>query len=188
MKESWSFSFENKFIFNGFSIDETEFRNWLSKGVAATPEFTSNEHQVDLQNILESTANISPSYGTTTAAQNNIYNDPNPKIFRRPAPGGPVTYQQKILVRFLQPPAVPPPGVKCSQFKLQNPQCLFLLLAIDYKRSTTTTTTSTTTTGRASMCKTSSSTTPINLAWTTTDCTSCDSQSNRLQKKESIST
>jgi len=41
----------------------------------------------------------------------DIYNDPNPQIVRRSATGGPVTYQQKILVRFLQPPALPPPGV-----------------------------------------------------------------------------
>lgn len=40
-----------------------------------------------------------------------IFNDPNPQIVRRAADGGPVTYQQRILVRFLQPPAVPPPGV-----------------------------------------------------------------------------
>ncbi|CAF4436592.1 unnamed protein product, partial [Rotaria magnacalcarata] len=38
------------------------------------------------------------------------FNDPNPQIIRRAAVGGAVTYQQKILVRFLQPPPVPPPG------------------------------------------------------------------------------
>lgn len=41
----------------------------------------------------------------------NLFNDPNPQIVRRAATEGPVTYQQKILVRFLQPPPVPPPGV-----------------------------------------------------------------------------
>lgn len=45
----------------------------------------------------------------TSAA--GLFNDPNPQIVRRAAIGGAVTYQQKILVRFLQPPAVPPPGV-----------------------------------------------------------------------------
>jgi len=42
---------------------------------------------------------------------NNVYKDPNPQIIKRAAIGGAVTYQQKILVRFLQPPPVPPPGV-----------------------------------------------------------------------------
>jgi hypothetical protein len=39
------------------------------------------------------------------------YKDSNPQFVRRPAQGGPVTYTQNIKVRFLQPPAVPPPGV-----------------------------------------------------------------------------
>ncbi|CAF0714167.1 unnamed protein product [Adineta steineri] len=41
---------------------------------------------------------------------NGVYNDPNPEIIRRAATEGPLTYQQKILIRFLQPPPVPPPG------------------------------------------------------------------------------
>jgi hypothetical protein len=40
-----------------------------------------------------------------------LYKDPNPEVIRRPAPGGAQTYTQKIVVRFLQPPPVPPPGV-----------------------------------------------------------------------------
>ncbi|CAF2818352.1 unnamed protein product [Rotaria sp. Silwood2] len=39
-----------------------------------------------------------------------LYQDPNPQIIRRPAPGGAQTYTQRVLVRFLQPPQVPPPG------------------------------------------------------------------------------
>ncbi|CAF0811393.1 unnamed protein product [Rotaria sordida] len=39
-----------------------------------------------------------------------LYLDPNPRILRRPATGGGVTYAQNIKVRFLQPPPVPPPG------------------------------------------------------------------------------
>lgn len=41
----------------------------------------------------------------------SLFHDPNPQIVRRATTEGPVTYQQKILVRFLQPPPVPPPGV-----------------------------------------------------------------------------
>ncbi len=42
----------------------------------------------------------------------NLYIDPNPQIIRRPAQGGQLTYTQNIKIRFLQPPPVPPPGVK----------------------------------------------------------------------------
>jgi hypothetical protein len=45
-----------------------------------------------------------------TDAQGN-YKDSNPQVVRRPAQTGPLTYSQNIKVRFLQPPAVPPPGV-----------------------------------------------------------------------------
>jgi hypothetical protein len=46
-----------------------------------------------------------------TDAQGN-FKDSNPQIIKRPAPSGPLTYTQNIKVRFLQPPAVPPPGVR----------------------------------------------------------------------------
>jgi hypothetical protein len=48
-----------------------------------------------------------------TDAQGN-FKDPNPQVVRRPAQNGPLTYSQHIKVRFLQPPAVPPPGVRYS--------------------------------------------------------------------------
>ncbi|CAF4142714.1 unnamed protein product, partial [Rotaria sordida] len=40
----------------------------------------------------------------------NIYHDPNPRIIRRARSTSPVTLEQRVLVRYLQPPAVPPPG------------------------------------------------------------------------------
>ncbi|CAF1400637.1 unnamed protein product, partial [Didymodactylos carnosus] len=55
----------------------------------------------------------SSSYGAGSAYATDsqgLYQDSNPQIIRRPAPGGGVTYKQNILVRFLQPPPVPPPG------------------------------------------------------------------------------
>ena len=42
----------------------------------------------------------------------NLFLDPNPQIIRRPAQGGLLTYTQNVRVRFLQPPPVPPPGVR----------------------------------------------------------------------------
>ena len=61
------------------------------------------------------TTNYSATQSTTvqqyeTDAQGN-FKDANPQVIRRPAQGGPLTYTQNIKVRFLQPPAVPPPGV-----------------------------------------------------------------------------
>ena len=40
-----------------------------------------------------------------------LYKDPNPQIIRRPAQDQQVTYTQNIKIRFLQPPAIPAPGV-----------------------------------------------------------------------------
>jgi len=54
---------------------------------------------------------------TTLSSTGELYQDPNPpQVIRRPAAQGPVTYQQKISVRYLQPPPLPPPGVSLNQF------------------------------------------------------------------------
>ncbi|CAF5131593.1 unnamed protein product, partial [Rotaria magnacalcarata] len=42
---------------------------------------------------------------------NNIYIDSNPQIIRRTTTENPVTYEQRVLVRYLQPPPLPPPEV-----------------------------------------------------------------------------
>jgi len=41
----------------------------------------------------------------------DIYKDSDPLIIRKATVESPVTYQQRILVRYFQPPDVPPPGV-----------------------------------------------------------------------------
>ena len=41
----------------------------------------------------------------------DIYRGATPQIIRRTATEGPITYEQQIHVRYLQPPPVPPPGV-----------------------------------------------------------------------------
>lgn len=41
-----------------------------------------------------------------------LFHDPNPQIIRRPARAGVLTYTQNIQIRFLQPPPLPPPGVR----------------------------------------------------------------------------
>jgi hypothetical protein len=85
-----------------------------------------------------STANVSPQYhlvngnnaanvavGASTALSSKatnytgeLFQDPNPpRLIRRPAAQGPLTYRQNVSVRFLQPPPIPPPGVS---FTCQN--------------------------------------------------------------------
>ncbi|UJR15043.1 hypothetical protein I4U23_002016 [Adineta vaga] len=76
-------------------------------GNAATASASSIELAQSGSGTIESSSAQQISQFTSSAG---LYNDPNPQIIRRAAVGGAVTYQQKILVRFLQPPAVPPPG------------------------------------------------------------------------------
>ena len=42
----------------------------------------------------------------------DIYKDRSPQIIRRAATDTPVTYEQRVFVRYLQPPKLPPPGVE----------------------------------------------------------------------------
>jgi hypothetical protein len=57
---------------------------------------------------------------TLYSSTNGIFNDPNPQVIRKAAIGGAVTYEQKILVKFLQPPPVPPPGVNTSFYSYRS--------------------------------------------------------------------
>ena len=66
------------------------------------------------------TSNIQQTNQYLSQTGTNLFNDPNPQIIRRAATEGPVTYQQKILVRFLQPPPIPPPGVIDGIFIVKN--------------------------------------------------------------------
>ena len=47
---------------------------------------------------------------------NDIYKDPNPQVIHRAALEAPIRYEQQVQVRYLQPPAVPPPGVMKQTF------------------------------------------------------------------------
>ncbi|CAF2589127.1 unnamed protein product [Rotaria sp. Silwood2] len=99
-----------------------------------TSRFDRNKYEVSCQNASEYTADKYISCGSTAVASemindtvirtnsseetnqyleksaNNIYKDPNPQIIRRATTECPVTYEQRVSVRYLQPPAVPPPG------------------------------------------------------------------------------
>jgi hypothetical protein len=88
-----------------------------SAGVGANGFDTSTHSGA---NLAAAAASSSSSFEASSAQQQiqqyainsqGLYQDPNPEIVRRPAPGGQVTYTQNIKIRFLQPPAIPPPGV-----------------------------------------------------------------------------
>ena len=77
--------------------------------------------------LASASSNTGASYETSsfeqqssTSARNyatdaqGLYQDSNPQIIRRPAPGGAQTFTQRVVVRFLQPPPIPPPGVSIS--------------------------------------------------------------------------
>ncbi|CAF3293549.1 unnamed protein product [Rotaria sp. Silwood2] len=102
------------------NIDKSEFRNWLSN----TDGLNHSSY--------ESTTN--GLYGTTVAARewtndvaintssleetneylrksaSDLFLDLNPQIIRRATIEGPITLEQRIAVRYLQPPPVPEPG------------------------------------------------------------------------------
>jgi hypothetical protein len=115
-------------------IDKKELRNLLSKDEGSTSsKYESSTYGHDR---YDNTSNRSDPYkfkGTTGATSNltddtvihtssseetkrylersgtNIYVDHNPKIIRRPTSERPVTYEQRVLIRCLHPPPLPPP-------------------------------------------------------------------------------
>ncbi|CAF2633375.1 unnamed protein product [Rotaria sp. Silwood2] len=98
----------------------------------ATSRLDRYEHKDINQNAFESTANQYSLYGTTTVAKDYISDTAiltksveetelylenhgidlckNPEIIRRTIPERPSTYEQRVFVRYLQPPALPPAG------------------------------------------------------------------------------
>lgn len=85
-----------------------------SVGVDAGYNFSSSEQQSSAATVY------------ATDAQ-GLFKDPNPQIIRRPAAGGTQTFTQRVVVRFLQPPPVPPPGVSRSTTDslTQRVKCFF---------------------------------------------------------------
>ena len=76
-------------------------------------------------NSSEETKRYLERHGTS------IYFDLNPKIIRRSTPERPLTFEQRISIRCLQPPPLPPPEVMkhiVHKFNLTN---LLTVLATD---------------------------------------------------------
>ncbi|CAF1205815.1 unnamed protein product [Rotaria sordida] len=99
-----------------------------------TSRFDRDEYKCSRQSASDYTIDKYGSYGTTTIAReliddtvihtnsleetneylersgHNIYKDPNPQIIRRATTETPITCEQRVTVRYLQPPPVPELG------------------------------------------------------------------------------
>ncbi|CAF1116556.1 unnamed protein product [Rotaria sordida] len=69
----------------------------------ALPSDLTSEAAIQTNSSAETDAYLEKS-------AHNIYRDPNPQIIRRATTGTPVTYEQRVVIRYLQPPTVPEPG------------------------------------------------------------------------------
>lgn len=77
---------------------------YTSGGVITTVGEVTSDQVIHTSSSEETNRYIERSGG-------NVYKDPHPQIIRRTRTDGPVTYEQRIRVRYLQPPPIPPPGV-----------------------------------------------------------------------------
>jgi hypothetical protein len=105
----------------GYSSYEQSSYSSSGGGGGGTGAFDANVTSgIDLAGAAAGASSSSSSFEASNTQQHvqqyptnaqGLFQDPNPQIIRRPAQGGHVTYTQNIKIRFLQPPAVPPPGV-----------------------------------------------------------------------------
>ena len=100
----------------GFQAGGAAFEQQGLAGASA--DFSGFEQASASSSFTETAAGAgAASAGTAYATDaQGLFKDPNPQVIRRAAQSGPQTYTQKILVRFLQPPPVPPPGVSVESF------------------------------------------------------------------------
>jgi len=117
-------------------IDKSEFQEWASRDeglpsssyASSIHEHFSTENSLNRLNLVPysspGTTLVSNEYNNNavihTRSQDetndylaktvDIYRDPNPQILRRSAIDSPRRYEQRIIVRYLQPPDLQPPG------------------------------------------------------------------------------
>ncbi|CAF3387523.1 unnamed protein product [Rotaria socialis] len=91
-------------------IDKNELRNWISTPEGFTP--SSYESTITSRDLInDSVIRTSSSEETNrylARSMNHIFKDINPKIIRRAETERPVTCEQRVIVRYLQPPPLPP--------------------------------------------------------------------------------
>ena len=91
------------------------------------PNVSSNESLLSEKYPTAFNAQDASLQSSRLRSTNNLYFDPKSAIVRRPTSGEPVVYEQKIFLRFLQPPAIPPPGVRETYVKSDDLSSWFLL-------------------------------------------------------------
>ena len=99
---------------NGLKIEEIDeaTANQILQSISAAS--VNQQYQwVDAGSTANVVADAPVSVSTSTLNYSGeLFQDPNPpQVIRRPPQQGPITYQQNVSVRYLQPPPVPPPGV-----------------------------------------------------------------------------
>ncbi|CAF1464107.1 unnamed protein product [Didymodactylos carnosus] len=99
-------SFESSSYSSGAGVDVAGLAGGAGGAYGAEYSAVSGGAGGLLQGGSYSTESTSVQRYATDAQ--GLFQDSNPQIIRKPAPGGGVTYKQNILVRFLQPPPVPP--------------------------------------------------------------------------------
>ncbi|CAF4221694.1 unnamed protein product [Rotaria sp. Silwood2] len=75
-----------------------------------TDKYTSYGSRRWIDDTVINTNSLEETNHYLAKSDTSIYKDSNPKIIRRARSESPATLEQRVLVRFLQPPAVPPPG------------------------------------------------------------------------------
>jgi hypothetical protein len=86
------------------STSTTEF------GMEGSKAFLGNNASFEADDYNSN--NFEQQLSLVTTNSSGLYNDPNPQIIRRPASEDAKIYMQRIFLKFLQPPPVPPPGVR----------------------------------------------------------------------------
>ncbi len=93
--------------------------------------FDANGYNSNSFEQQQQSSSVTTNYATDA---HGLYSDPNPHIIRRPAPGDAKVYTQRVLLKFLQPPPIPPPGVSNSTKHYLSfiERKIQLILASDY--------------------------------------------------------
>jgi hypothetical protein len=97
-------------VLGGNGYDASSPYDGLHQQLSSGASFANGGGGVYSSNGFEQQSSASKTNYATDSQ--GLFQDPNPQILRRPALGGTQTYTQRVTVRFLQPPPVPPPGVR----------------------------------------------------------------------------
>lgn len=87
---------------NDVSTGRLERTTYTSYGSVGIDEHISSDSVIQTNSLEETDRYLERAV--------DIYRDPSPEIIRRTTTENPVTYEQRVLVRYLQPPRLPPPG------------------------------------------------------------------------------